>query len=64
LLEPAFKELVSENELDLGHMINNGTLGSLFLRGTNSMGIAGGKVHAAVGGDEGKGDRVFRKDVI
>jgi hypothetical protein len=64
LLEPTFKESVSENELDLGHMINNGTFGSLFFRGINSMGIAGGEVRTAVGGDEGEGNGVFRKEVV
>jgi hypothetical protein len=64
LLEPAFKESVSENELDLGHMVNNGTFGGLFFRGVNSVGIAGGKVRAAVGGDEREGNGVFRKEVI
>jgi hypothetical protein len=64
LLEPAFKESVSENKLDLGHMINNGSFGSLFLRGINSMGVAGGKVRAAVGGDEGEGNGIFRKEMI
>jgi hypothetical protein len=64
LLKPTFKESISENELDLGHMINNGAFGSLFFRGINSMGIAGGKVCAAVGGDEGEGYGVLRKEVV
>jgi hypothetical protein len=59
-----FKEPVSEDKLDLGHMINNGALGGFFLRGVNSVGVTGGKVHAAVGSDEGEGDRVFRKEVV
>jgi hypothetical protein len=64
LLEPSFKELISEDELDFGHMINNRVLGSLLFGGVNSVGIAGRKVRAAVSGDEGKGDRVFRKEVV
>jgi hypothetical protein len=64
LLEPTFKELVSEDELDLGHMIDNGALGSLLFRGINSMGIAGGKVHAVISGDEGEGDGVFGKEMV
>jgi hypothetical protein len=64
LLKPSFKELVSEDELNLGHMINNGAFGGLFFRGIDSMGIAGGEVHAAVSGDEGEGDRVFGKEVV
>jgi hypothetical protein len=64
LLEPTFKESVSEDELDLSHMINNGALGSLLFRGINSMGVAGGKVHAAVSGDEGEGDGIFGKEVV
>jgi hypothetical protein len=64
LLKPSFKESVSEDELDLGHMIDNRAFGSLFFRGINSVGIAGGKVRAAVGGDEGKSNRVFRKEVV
>jgi hypothetical protein len=59
-----FKESVSEDELDLGHMINDGVLGSLFFRGINSMGVAGGKVRAAVSGDEGEGDWVFGKEMV
>jgi hypothetical protein len=64
LLEPSFKESVSENELDLGHMINDGALGGLFFRGINSMGVARGKVRTAVGGDEGEGDGIFRKEMV
>jgi hypothetical protein len=64
LLEPSFKETVCEDELDLGHMIDNRAFGSLFLRGVNSMGVAGGKVCTAVGGDEGEGSGVFRKEVV
>jgi hypothetical protein len=64
LLKPTFKESVSKDELDLGHMINNGALGGFFLRGVNSMGIAGGKIRAAVGSDERESDRVFRKEVV
>jgi hypothetical protein len=64
LLKPSFNKSVSEDELDLGHMINNGAFGSLFFRGINSMGVAGGNVCTAVGGDEGEGDRIFRKEVV
>jgi hypothetical protein len=64
LLKPAFKESVSEDKLDLGHVINNGAFGSLFFRGINGMGIAGRKVRAAVGGNEGEGDGVFREEVV
>jgi hypothetical protein len=64
LLEPSFKESVSEDELDLGHIINNGMLGGLLFRGINSMGVARRKVCAAVGGDEGESDRVFRKEMV
>jgi hypothetical protein len=64
LLKPSFKESVSENELDLGHMINNGAFGGLFFRGINGMGVARGKVRTAVGGDEGEGNGVFRKEVV
>jgi hypothetical protein len=64
LLEPSFKETVSEDELDLGHMIDNRALSSLFFRGINSVGIAGGEVHTAVGGNEGKGDGIFGKEMV
>jgi hypothetical protein len=64
LLEPSFKELVSEDELDLGHMINNGVLGGLLFRGVNSMGIAGRKVRTTVSSDEREGDRIFGKEVV
>jgi hypothetical protein len=64
LLKPAFKESVSKDELDLGHMINDGVFGGLLFRGIDSMGIAGGKVRAAVSGDEGEGNGVFRKEVV
>jgi hypothetical protein len=64
LLKPTFKELVGKDELDLGHMINNGALGSLLFRGVNSMGIARRKVCAAVGSDEGESDRIFRKEMV
>jgi hypothetical protein len=64
LLEPSFKESISEDELDLGHMIDNRAFGSLLFRGVNSVGIARRKVRAAVGGDEGKSNRVFRKEVV
>jgi hypothetical protein len=45
-------------------MINDRAFGGLLFRGINSMGIAGGKVHAAVGSDEGKGNRVFGKEMV
>jgi hypothetical protein len=45
-------------------MIDNGSFGSLFFGGINSMGIAGGKVRTAVRGDERKSDRVFRKEMV
>jgi hypothetical protein len=64
LLKPSFKESISEDELNLGHMINNGMFGGLFFRGINSVGIAGRKVRTAVGGDEGEGDRVFGEEVV
>jgi hypothetical protein len=64
LLEPAFKKLVSEDELDLGHVINNGALGSLLFGGINSVGVAGGEVRAAVGSNEGEGNGVFRKEMV
>jgi hypothetical protein len=64
LLEPTFEESVGEDELDLGHMVNNGAFGSLFFRGINSMGVTGGEVRTAVGGDEGEGNRIFRKEVV
>jgi hypothetical protein len=64
LLKPALKELVSEDELDLGHMINNGTFGGLLFRGINSVGVAGREVCAAVGCDKGKGDGIFRKEMV
>jgi hypothetical protein len=64
LLKPTFKESVSEDELDFGHMINNRAFGSLFFRGINSVGIAGGKVRAAVSSDEGEGNGIFRKEVV
>jgi hypothetical protein len=64
LLEPSFKELVSEDELDLGHMINNRALGGLLFRGINSMSVARRKIHTVVGGDEGEGNGVFRKEMV
>jgi hypothetical protein len=64
LLKPAFKEPVGEDELDFGHMIDNGAFGSLLFRGVNSMSVTGGEIRTAVGGDEGKSDRVFRKEMI
>jgi hypothetical protein len=64
LLEPSFKESVSEDEFDFGHMIDNGVFGSLLFGGVNSVGIAGGKVRTAVGGDEGEGNGVFRKEMV
>jgi hypothetical protein len=64
LLEPLFKESVSEDKLDLGHMVNNGVLGGLLFGGVNSMGIARRKVHTAVGSDEGQGNRVFGKEMV
>jgi hypothetical protein len=45
-------------------MINNGTLGSLLFGSVDSMGITGGEVRTAVSGDEGKGDGVFRKEMV
>jgi hypothetical protein len=64
LLKPSFKKSVSEDELDLGHMIDNRALGSLFFRGVDSMGVAGGEVCTAVRGDERKSDGIFRKEVV
>jgi hypothetical protein len=64
LLEPAFKELVSEDELDLSHMINNRAFGGLFFRGINGMSIARGEVRAAVGGNEREGDGIFGKEMV
>jgi hypothetical protein len=64
LLEPLFKESVSEDEFDLGHMINNRVLSGQFFRGINSMGIARRKVRTAVGSDEGESDRIFRKEMV
>jgi hypothetical protein len=45
-------------------MIDNRALGSLLFRSVNSVGIAGGKVRTAVCGDERKGDRIFRKEMV
>jgi hypothetical protein len=45
-------------------MIDNRALGSLFFRGVNSVGIAGGEIRTAVGGDEGKGNGIFRKEMV
>jgi hypothetical protein len=64
LLEPSFKELVSKDELNLGHMINNGVFGSFLFRGINSMSVAEGEICTAVGSDEGEGDRVLRKEMV
>jgi hypothetical protein len=64
LLEPSFKESVSKDELDLGHMVNNGVLGGLLFGGVNSMGVAGRKVHTVVSGDEGEGNRIFGKEMV
>jgi hypothetical protein len=64
LLEPTFKELVSKDKLDLGHMINNGVLGGLLFGGINSMGIAGRELRAVVSSDEGEGDRIFGKKMV
>jgi hypothetical protein len=64
LLEPTFKKLVSEDELDLGHMINNRALGGFLFRGINGMGVTGRKVRTAVRGDEREGNGVFRKEVV
>jgi hypothetical protein len=64
LLKPTFKESISEDKLDFGHMIDNRALGSFFFRGINSIGVAGGEVHAAVSGDEGEGNGIFRKEVV
>jgi hypothetical protein len=64
LLESSFKESVGEDELDLGHMIDNGAFGGLLFRSVNGMGVAGGKVRTAVCGNERKGDRIFRKEMV
>jgi hypothetical protein len=64
LLKPSLKESVSKDELDLGHMINNGAFGSLLFRGINSVGVAGGKVRAAVSGDERESNRIFGKEMV
>jgi hypothetical protein len=61
LLKPSFKELVSEDKFDLGHMINNGVLGGLLFRGIISMGIAGRKVCTAVSRE---GNRIFGKEMV
>jgi hypothetical protein len=45
-------------------MIDNRALGSLLFRSVNSVGIAGGKVRAAVGGDEGEGNGIFGKEMV
>jgi hypothetical protein len=59
-----FKETVSEDELDLSHMINNRAFGGLLFRGINGVGIAGREVRTAVGGDEREGNRIFRKEMV
>jgi hypothetical protein len=41
LLKPSFKESVSKDEFDLGHVIDNGALGGFFFRSVNGMSIAG-----------------------
>jgi hypothetical protein len=41
LLKPSFKESVSKEEFDLGHMINNRVFGGFLFRSANSMSIAG-----------------------
>jgi hypothetical protein len=64
LLKPSFKKAVGEDELDLSHMINNRAFGSLLFRGINGVGIAGREVCTAVGGDEGEGNRIFRKEMV
>jgi hypothetical protein len=64
LLKPTFKELISEDKLDLGHMINNGALGSLLFRGINSVSVAGREIRTAIGGDEGEGNGIFGKEVV
>jgi hypothetical protein len=45
-------------------MIDNRAFGSLLFRGVDSVGVAGGEVHTAVCGYEGKSDGVFRKEVV
>jgi hypothetical protein len=45
-------------------MVDNRALGSLFFRGVNSVGITRREVRTAVCGDEGKSDRIFRKEMV
>jgi hypothetical protein len=45
-------------------MINNRALSSFFFRGVNGVSIARGEVCTAICGNEGEGDRVFRKEMV
>jgi hypothetical protein len=45
-------------------MVNNGAFGSFLFRSINGMGVARLKVRAAVGGNEGEGNRVFREEMV
>jgi hypothetical protein len=40
LLKPSFKELVSKDEFDFGHVIDNEAFGGFLFRSVNGMSIA------------------------